>query len=215
MQISQPPEPSQTAGNSSATHLSLEVKAKLLPVFFQLLGHGFSEDVQPGCSVKDLLCDQLGIQEDYLNHRIQTIFLNSKVVDNVSSTTVQGGSKLALSGPMPGVAGAILRSGGYYAAMRSQISHTEDPVASNEQSAKITLKLLNLIANELGPVFLQKGIWLNGSTLGEFLQRRTDDLKAGCLRCQLNGQSLEFTKLPVGDWQDELVKLQVTSGEHS
>jgi hypothetical protein len=201
----------QAAKNVSDVHLSLQVNPKLIPLFFQLLGQGFSVDTHSGVTVKDLLCKQLGIHEDYLAQRIQTIFLNAKVVDDVNTAIVAEGSTLALSGAMPGLVGAILRGGGYYAAMRNQLSHMEAELSSQAQSAKITLKLMNLVAKELGPIFLQQGIWLKGQTLREFIECRMDDLKAGCMVCELDRKPIEFTSLTGIDWRDDLVLLQVYS----
>ena len=201
----------ETANDASSGHLFLQVKPKLIPLFFQLLGQGFRVDIQTGATVKDLLCKQLGIHEDYLAQRIQTIFLNAKVVDDIDTAIVAEEATLALSGAMPGLVGAILRSGGYYAAMRNQLSHVESGPSSQAQSAKITLKLMNIVAKELGPVFLQQGIWLKGRTLREFLERRTDDLKAGCTGCELDSQPVEFTSLREIDWRDNMILLQVYS----
>jgi hypothetical protein len=201
----------ETAKDVSGGHLSLQVNPKLIPIFFQLLGQGFSINIQTGATVKDLLCKQLGIQEDYLAQRIQTIFLNAKVVDDIASAIVAEESTLALSGAMPGLVGAILRSGGYYAAMRKRISHEESKSSSQVLSAKITLKLMNIVAKELGPIFLQQGIWLKGQTLREFIERRMDDLKAGCRACELDRKPIEFTSLQGIDWRDDMVLLQVYS----
>jgi hypothetical protein len=201
----------QAAKNVSDVHLSLQVNPKLIPLFFQLLGQGFSVDTHSGVTVKDLLCKQLGIHEDYLAQRIQTIFLNAKVVDDVNTAIVAEGSTLALSGAMPGLVGAILRGGGYYAAMRNQLSHMEAELSSQAQSVKITLKLMNLVAKELGPIFLQQGIWLKGQTLWEFIECRMDDLKAGCMVCELDRKPIEFTSLTGIDWRDDMVLLQVYS----
>ena len=200
-----------TATDASGGHLCLQVTPQLIPLFFQLLGQGFRVNVQTGATVKDLLCRQLGIGEDYLAQRIQTIFLNAKVVDDVDSALVAEESTLALSGAMPGLVGAILRSGGYYAAMRNQLSHVQSEPSSQAQSAEITLKLMNIVAKELGPIFLQKGIRLKSQTLCEFIARRTDDLKAGCRACKLDGQPMEFTSLSEIDLRDDMVILQVIS----
>ena len=205
------PNSAETAKDVSGGHLSLQVNPKLIPLFFQLLGQGFSVNIQTGATVKDLLCKQFGIQEDYLAQRIQTIFLNAKVVDDIDSAIVAEESTLALSGAMPGLVGAILRSGGYYAAMRNRISHVESQSSSQAQSANITLKLMNIVAKELGPLFLQQGIWLKGQTLREFIERRMDDLKAGCRVCELDRKTLEFTSLQGIDWRDDMVLLQVYS----
>jgi hypothetical protein len=191
--------------------LSLIVKAELVPIFFQLLGQGFKVNAQIGCSVKELLCNQLGIHEDYLTERIQTIFLNAKVVDDVKSAIVNEGSILALSGAMPGLVGAILRSGGIYAGMRSQISHKENKLSSQGQTAPITLKLLNLIVKELGPIFLQRGIGINGQTLQEFTKRYAEELSAGCVSGDINGKRLDIVNLQGVDWGADQVLLQVSS----
>jgi hypothetical protein len=191
--------------------LSLIVKAELVPIFFQLLGQGFKVNAQIGCSVKELLCNQLGIHEDYLTERIRTIFLNAKVVDDVKSANVNEGSILALSGAMPGLVGAILRSGGIYAGMRSQISHKENKSSSQGQTAPITIKLLNLIVKELGPIFLQRGIGIKGQTLQEFTKRYAEELSAGCLSGDINGKPLDIVNLQGVDWGADQVLLQVSS----
>ena len=199
------------SGDIPAVTLSLMVKDKMVPIFFQLLGHGFSMNIQTGCSVKELLCRQFGIPEDYLDERIKTIFLNAKVVDDVSSTTVNEGSTLALSGAMPGLVGAILRSGGYYASMRSQISYDQNKPSSLPRAGKIALKLLNLVVKELGPAFLKQGIWFNGKKLQEFIKHHQEELKAGSVTNELDGEPVEINNLLGLDWDDKTVFLQVRS----
>ncbi len=153
----------------------------------------------------------MGIDEDYLSERIQTIFLNARVVDDVNSAIVTEGSVLALSGAMPGLVGAMLRSGGYYAAMRSQISHEKNKPTSRLKKGKITLKLWNLVVKELGPTFLQNGILLEGEALQEFIERQLDDLKIKCLAVELNDKPVEIDSFRKVDWKTKLVFLQVKS----
>jgi hypothetical protein len=196
---------------TSGGHLCLHVKPKLIPIFFQLLGHGFSVDVQTGGNVKDLLCKQLGIHKDYLAQRIQTIFLNAKVVDDLNTAIVNEGSTLALSGAMPGLVGAILRSGGFYASMRSQISYNKNQSAPLQETGKITLKLLNLVVKELGPGFLQRGILIKGKNLYDFLYRYQAELEAGCTSGKLNAVSTNISRLLEIEWTTEPVFLQVDS----
>ena len=199
------------SGDIPAVTLCLAVKGGMVPIFFQLLGHGFSMTVQTGCSVKELLCRQFGISEDYLAERIQTIFLNAKVVDDISSTSVTEGSRLALSGAMPGLVGAMLRSGGFYASMRSQISYNQNKPSSGTKAGKITLKLLNLVVKELGPAFLEQGIWFNGQKLQEFIRHHLEELKSGGIATELDGESVEINNLLELDWDDKTVFLQVRS----
>jgi hypothetical protein len=199
------------SGDIPALTLSIVVKDEMVPFFFQLLGHGFSMNVQTGCSVKDLLCRQFGISEDYLDERIKTIFLNAKVVDDVSTANVTEGCTLALSGAMPGLVGAILRSGGFYASMRSQISFDQNKPSSLPRAGKITLKLLNLVVKELGPAFLEKGIWFNGGKLQDFIKHHIEELKAGGAANELNGEPVGINSLLELDWNDKTVFFQVRS----
>lgn len=201
--------------DTSADQLSLLVDTHLVPLFFQLLGHGFRVDVQTGSSVKEILCNQLGIDEDYLAQRIKTIFLNAKVVDDVNSAIVQKDATMALSGAMPGLVGAIMRSGGFYAPMRRQISHGQNLPASDRQSGQITLKLWNLVVKELGPTFLERGIWIQGTEMRSFIERHWDALKTGCNAIELDGKQASIEQLQDFARDADLVFLQVIPSEVS
>jgi uncharacterized membrane protein len=185
------------------------VDSKLVPLFFQLLGHGFSVRVQTGNSVKELLCGQLGIHEDYLAQRIKTVFLNARVVDDVNTAMVDRDATLALSGAMPGLVGAIMRSGGFYAKMRSQISHEKDTSIALLKDSRVTLKLWNLVVKELGPTFLERGIWIQGIEVGSLIERHWDALKAGCRSAEIDEKSATIDHLQDITWKSELVFFQV------
>lgn len=193
--------------------LSLIVKAELVPIFFQLLGQGFKVNAQIGGSVKELLCNQLGIHEDYLAERIQTIFLNSRVVDDINSANVTQGAVIALSGAMPGLVGAILRSGGVYAGMRRQISHEENRPRSELKKGNITLKLWNLVVKEIGPTFLERGIWIETEECKSFIERHSEELKTGCVSAELEDNSIETDHLQDITWKGNLVFLKIISNK--
>jgi len=143
--------------NTSSINLSLTLEKTLIPFFYQLLSKGFVINARTGCTIKELLCVQVGIKDDYLEERIQTIFLDNKTVDDVNSAVILEGSILALSAAMPGVLGATVRKGGWYAPMRRQISQDKDIASDTNIKGEITIKLFNLIAKELGPLFLEQG----------------------------------------------------------
>ena len=196
--------------NTAPMHLCMQVNAALLPLFFRLLGSGFIVNFSTSCSVKEVLCDQLGIHAEYLEDRIQTLFLNAKVVDDVNACIVAEGSTLALSGALPGLVGATLRRGGFYASFRSQISHDKTTAPLPLQgTGKITLKLFNLVVKELGPVFLEKGILIKGQKLQEFIARHFEELNLACKKCSLDGNSIDLQNMLDADIKDELVFLQV------
>lgn len=190
--------------NNTATKISLTVKPDRMSLFSSLLGQGFTLKVLTGISVRDLLCRQIGVSDDYLDQRIQTIFLEGKVVDNVDTAVIHQGSTLALSAAMPGLAGAVLRRGGAYAAMRSQISHKNNTVAESSEIGTVMLKLFNLVALELGPMFLKQGIWIDGKNLEIFFQRVPDFFWDGCLTAEIDGISQQVRKISLMEWKQKV-----------
>jgi hypothetical protein len=169
--------------------------------------------VRLGSSIKLLLCRQLGLIPKYLEKRIQTIFLDGKPVDDVDSVTVKSGSILALSASLPGLAGATLRKGGYYAPMRSQTSFSEPTHWGPPNEGMIALKLFNLVLRELGPTFLKKGVWVSGEDLLNFFTRQPDAFWVGCRGATVDGEETDFRKLREINWLGKQVFLKLASQE--
>ena len=195
--------------NNVITKISLTVKPDRLSLFSPLLGHGFILKCRTGISVRDLLCRQIGVSNDYLDQRIQTLFLDGKVVDNVDTAVIRQGSTLALSAAMPGLAGATLRRDGAYAAMRSQISHKNNIVHDPAENSIVILKLFNLVALELGPLFLKQGIWIAGKHLEFFFHRAPDFFWDGCLTVKIDGISQDIRNIPLTKWRQEQIFLKL------
>ncbi len=195
--------------NNISSNIRLTVRSDLLSRFFPLLSKGFTLQVQSGCSIRDLLCSQIGIEEDYLDQRVQTIFLNGKAIDDLNAPVVQDGSILSLSAAMPGLAGATLRRGGHLAAMRTQISHVKGQTTDKRQTGMITLKLFNLTARDIGPFFLERGIWISGTDLENILRYFEQDFKTGCRLVEVNGKKLTVDQLLQIDWKKNFVILKV------
>lgn len=195
--------------NNTVTKISLTVRPDQLSLFSPLLGQGFTLKIRTGISVRDLMCRQIGVSDDYLDQRIQTIFLDGKVVDNIDTAVIRQGSTLALSAAMPGLAGATLRRGGAYAAMRSQISHKNNIVYDSAENGTVMLKLFNLVALELGPMFLKQGIWIDGKNLENFFQRVPDSFWDGCLTAEIDGISQNVRKISLMEWKQKLIFLKL------
>ena len=189
--------------NNTVITISLAVKPDRMSLFSPLLGQGFTLKIQAGISVRDLLCRQIGVSDDYLDQRIQTIFLDGKVVDNVDTAKIRKGSALALSAALPGLAGATLRRGGAYAAMRSQISHKNNTTDGADENGTVMLKLFNIVALELGPMFLKRGIWIDGKNLENFFRRVPDSFWDGCLTAEMDGISLDVRKISLMEWKQK------------
>jgi hypothetical protein len=159
--------------------------------FFPLLQQGFTIRARVGFSIRELLCDQFGIRPDYLSGRITTIFLNSRAIDDPASSRVAAGATLALSAAMPGLVGATMRCGGYYSAMRSDITHHDFAGDGAQGNGEIRVKLFNLLMAELGPGFLARGIRLPALDLAEFLAAQTQGFWEGCRSILLEGRTAD------------------------
>ena len=195
--------------------LCLHIRSELLSRFFYLLQQGFVVTTQTGYSIKDFLCKQMGIDENYLENRIQTLFLNGMPVDDVENAYIENNATLALSGAMPGLVGALLRSGGALAAMRNTISYTGGLVPTEKGETRVKIKLFNLILKELGPLFLANGVLMPTEKFQDFLSRHLADLKMACSSVQLNDSHLEAAALEGVQWTDPEIFLQVSSDTES
>lgn len=195
-----------------ASRLRLTVKEKAVSLFFPLLQQGFTQDVQTGISIRELLSGRFGIPAEYIETRIQTIFIDGKPIDDMDKTFVRNGSTLALSSAMPGVLGATLRRGGYYARMRSQITHTETAAAPEAADGRITVKLFNLTIRELGPHFLARGIGIEAAEARDFFGSLRQDWREVCTAATLNGMTIDPTGMASLDFPAGYVLLEVGTG---
>jgi hypothetical protein len=192
--------------------LSLRVTEDLLPRFCLLLGGGFTIDARCGCSIRDLLCSELGVPADYLEGRIQTIFLNGRVVDDPAAATVPAGSTIALSAAMPGVAGAMLRKRSPYAAMRRPISHPHrDADRPADRRGPVVIKLFNMVRDELGPALLGRGIQIPGRALNRLFRARSDAFLSGILSARIDDNAISPERLLATNWADQEILLDVSS----
>ncbi len=173
------------------TKIKLTMAENALARFFPILGDGISLCGLDGENIEAFLEKAADIPPDYLRKHVQTIFLDGSALDDLSTAVVHHGATLALSAAMPGLAGAVLRRGGFYAAMRRQISYegADKTQASGEIHA--TLKLFNLVARDLGPALLQRGVRMCGDHLKDFIIRQGRWLWKECTAAEMDGRSLD------------------------
>jgi len=170
--------------------LDLFLRPEHIPRLLGFFREGIGLPVRVGCTVRSLFCEQLGLSPRYMDQRVQTIFLDGKPVDDVDTAVVREGMTLALSAAMPGLAGATLRKGGFFADLRRQITHQEKEIdiCPSGTPGEIRLKLFNFLAAEWGPELLRRGILIQGERWGDFLQRQPADFRAACTRTLVNGE---------------------------
>ena len=190
--------------------VALTVASRWLPIFGALLSRGFRVKVETGVSLRDVLCTQLGVEQAYLENRIKTVFLNSQAVDDVNQAVVKKGAVVALSAAMPGLVGAVMRRGGFYAGLRSSISYRAEGGRVAAAPGTIQLKLFNLVAKELGPHFLARGIEIDSIDWQAFLSGQAEDFQQGITAARVGGQSIDPLDLFTRPWPTGDVNLLVT-----
>ena len=179
--------------NNTPTRLRLHAPAEEVVSFSPLLQAGFFVTARTGCSVKTLLCSQFGIDEEYVTKRITTMFLDSRPVDKMESTLIRDGATLALSCAMPGLVGATLRRGGFYAAFREGISCKEDDSPALAGIGMVKIKLFNLLIGELGPLFLGRSIIVPATALETLLKKASPGFLNSCYDVSCDGTMTTMT----------------------
>lgn len=182
-------------GTEDALPISLTVSGEALARFFPLLGEGILLRGPGGATVEAFLAEAAGIPAAYLRARAQTVFLNGRALDDLSTPRVEDGATLALSAAMPGLAGAVLRRGGVYASLRREISHAAKAPDGAAGEILVTLKLFNLIARELGPALLRQGILIPGARWCGFIRRQEKWAWADCLSAEVDGQPFALDRI--------------------
>ena len=172
--------------------VSIVAGARFFHLFHWFLQHGFFIEAKPGESVKSMLCDRLGVDSEYAVDRIKTLFLDGKPVDDMEKAYIRDGCSLALSAAMPGLVGATFRSGGVLSPFRAAISYRpEECDTAESEIGAVYLKLFNLLVPEMGPAFLENGIYVGKGLAEEFFRDSESDLEAGC-------SSITMDERPVG-----------------
>ena len=175
--------------------LTLTMSGSAVSRFFPILGEGLLVKGPGGESVEGFLQKAAGVSPAYLKDRVQTVFLDGRALDDFSTAVVGDGAVLALSAAMPGLAGAVLRRGGFYAAMRRQISHEAGGPAAAGAPITVTLKLFNLVARDLGPGLLGRGILIPGGQLRDFIARQGRWIWTGCTAVFADGKPLDAAEV--------------------
>jgi hypothetical protein len=176
-------------------HIILEIEKDLHSRFAPVFSKGVEVKACLNVSIRELICGQLGIEESYLENRIQTIFLDGKPVDDYNAAIIRDGSMLALSAAMPGLVGAIMRRGGHFAAMRREITHAGQKSAACDPEGTVTIKLFNLTVREIGPLLLKYGIQLSSGDLRHVLTLFADGFRRGCKKATLDNNSVTLDEL--------------------
>ncbi len=191
------------------TRIILEINEALCTRFAPLFSKGVGVRARTGCSIEDFVCGQLGISPEYLEERIQTIFLDGKPVDDYRKARVEDGSLLALSAAMPGLVGAVMRRGGYFASLRQSITYRADSSKTSVREGLVTVKLFNLTVRELGPLLLQHGLLIEAGDLIDVLTRFEASFREGCQSARYDGEAVDRETLLTRLANEDIVHLRI------
>jgi hypothetical protein len=82
-------------------------------------------------------------------------------------------------------------------------------MSASLQPGKVFVKLFNLPLQEVGPLFLERGVWIDGNTLKDILSTRSDDFRQGCRVDIADGRQFDPDQLLEMDWGTGEIFLQV------
>jgi hypothetical protein len=181
--------------NNIEAQIDLSMNRENIIDFFPILQQGFYMPAQVPCTVRDILSNQFGLSNEYISERITTIFIDGKAIDSLDDSVIRNNSIIALSAAMPGVVGATMRRGSYYAALRGAITCTDTGKVDVSREGMVCVKLFNMLLTEVGPEFLKKGIIMTATYLSEFFLQRPDSFWQGCIKASINGAHVTLTTL--------------------
>jgi hypothetical protein len=173
----------------------IDAEEILFPYFQPVFQAGYLFRCQVGQSIADLLFRQLLLKKKFVEERISTIFLDGQCVDDIFLATLKDDCVVAFSSALPGLVGATLRRGGFYASLRDSITYRKEDMPVEARQGTITIKLFNLLMEEMGPVFLNRGIIMGRAALVSFLQTRKEDFWKKIKSVYLGGKSTTPDKL--------------------
>lgn len=194
----------------SVSSLNLTMTPKTAPEWNTVLRGGFLVHVPGPVRLSDLLRKQLGLEYEYVQERVATIFVNGKPVDDADAAYVGKDCIVALAGFMPGIAGITMRRNSPVAAMRCQITYGEY-VEMPDEPGYVTVRLFSTVALEAGPDVLARGIFLRRADLADFLSSRDGLFLSGVISAEFNGAPVDPARLASLRTQDlpDLVRLVV------
>lgn len=170
------------------------VEPELFKMFHLPLQRGVGVRINEGSNIEGLLKNNLGLSEEYIEKRIGTVMLDGRPVDDKVSTVLTEGSRVALSAAMPGLAGAMLRSGGVYSSLRQGITYQYEKGLSSNDQCIINIVVFNNLIEELAPVILKTGIWMAPHELVDLLESSPVELIGQGVKLYVNSQEQDYSK---------------------
>lgn len=123
-----------------------------------VLQQGVLVEYMPGETVTAFILRVLSLNPAGMEREVQTLILNNGCVDEPDSTRLVSGDTIVLSGAMPGLVGAMLRSDSPIKAMRKSMSSGEDRRIKVDGNL-VRLKLFNTVLSNHKNDILELGFY--------------------------------------------------------
>ncbi|MFP4572794.1 MAG: hypothetical protein ACLFNW_07470 [Desulfobacterales bacterium] len=171
------------------TELTLIIPAGLSRLMRLLVSRGIKFEAAAGMPVKNFLKQVLPASDDYLENKIQTIFMDGRAVDDTEQTQINTPCTIALSAAMPGVFGAAFRKKGIYSGMRAGYTQRPDTDKKNfkeKTTVPVTLKCFNQVAEDIGDALLGRGVNMDIKEFEKFWKLQQEVLEKNYVQLYLN-----------------------------
>ncbi len=184
--------------STPAVKMEIATPEKLLPLMRLLLGRGIGFETYAGTSLRKFLEEILPADPDYIDNRIQTVFINGQAVDSPEDTYIREPCTIALSAAMPGVFGAAFRKKGLYSGLRRQYGKNQGTQKESVSGKLIpvTIKCFNQVANDLGNALLGRGVRISAADFAKFWNQQHTVLEKECRQISINGEQINPAQLP-------------------
>jgi hypothetical protein len=114
-------------------------------------------------TVREFARTVLKLEPEAFDREVKTIMLNNQVVDDPKAALLVDGDTLVLSGAMPGLVGAMLRSDSPIKALRAGLAAATDPKrGSTTGDGTITLKAFNTVLSNHMDDIIAFGAYVDG-----------------------------------------------------
>ena len=186
-----------TPVSEPSVEMTIIVAQSRLSLIRLVFGYGIQFETPAGTRVSDFLQQALCTDADYIENRIQTLFMDGRAVDDPESEEIHNPCTLAVSAAMPGVFGAAFRKQGTYSGLRqhcSQIRQNQENSVKQGRIVAVTVKCFNQVAADLGDDLLEAGVVMDLKDFLDFWARQGSILEKDNPEVQIN-----HTKIHAGE----------------
>ncbi len=163
-------------------------------IFSGISGFGFLIDAPLGATIREMLKEVIGLDDDYIRDSIGTVLYNGKPVDDMDAWKIGENASVAVSAALPGLFGAAFRKDGKYAGLRPACDQGNlspddaDRACENGKPTVMLLKLFNQSERDIAPALLANGVRMSAENFCAFWENRLRLTGAGNIRIGLNGR---------------------------